>query len=71
MLNIEQAIHDSIPSPTVSVSRKKQKIMASTPLESFGGPSPFHPQPPLQPSLVAKPGSVSGSKGKKHKPVSK
>ncbi|XP_027902165.1 protein EMSY-LIKE 3-like isoform X1 [Vigna unguiculata] len=68
VLNIGQAIHDSIPSPTVSVSRKKQKIMASTPLESFGGPSPFHPQPPLQPSLVANPGSVSGSKGKKHKP---
>ncbi|BAT93043.1 Protein EMSY-LIKE 4 [Vigna angularis] len=68
MLNIGQTIHDSIPSPTVSVSRKKQKIMASTPLESFGGPSPFHPQPPVQPSLVAKPGSVSGSKGKKHKP---
>jgi len=74
MLNIGQAIHDSIPTPTISVSRKKQKIMPSTPLEIFDGPSPFHPQPvaaPLQPSLVAKRGSVSGSKGKKHKPVSK
>ncbi|ESW21074.1 hypothetical protein PHAVU_005G039400 [Phaseolus vulgaris] len=71
MLNIGQAIHDSIPTPTISVSRKKQKIMPSTPLEIFDGPSPFHPQPvaaPLQPSLVAKRGSVSGSKGKKHKP---
>jgi len=75
MSNIGQAIHDSIPTPTVSVSHKKQKIMPSAALESFDGPSPFHPQPvaaPLQPSLVGKRGSVSGSKSKKqHKPVSK
>ncbi|TKY49527.1 EMSY 3 [Spatholobus suberectus] len=71
VLSTGQAIHDSIPSPTISASRKKQKITPSVPSQSFGGPSPFHPQPmaaPHQPSSVAKRGSVSGSKGKKHKP---
>ena len=74
LLNTGQAIHDSIPSPTVSASRnKKQKITASVPSQSFGGPSPpFHPQPvatPHQPSSsVGKRGSVPGAKGKKQKP---
>ncbi|XP_061375301.1 protein EMSY-LIKE 4-like isoform X3 [Gastrolobium bilobum] len=73
VLSTGQVIHDSIPSPTISASRKKQKIMPSVPSQSFGGPSPaFHPQPlaaPHQPSSsVAKRGSVPGSKGKKHKP---
>ncbi|XP_057457328.1 protein EMSY-LIKE 3-like [Lotus japonicus] len=72
VLSTGQAIHDSIPSPTVSASRKKQKIAQSVPSQSFGGPSPFHPQPvaaPHQPSSsVAKRGTVPGSKGKKQKP---
>nr|KYP31886.1 hypothetical protein KK1_047578 [Cajanus cajan] len=71
VLSTGQAIHDSIPSPTISASRKKQKITPSVPSQSFDGPSPFLPQlmaAPHQPSLVAKRGSVSGSKGKKHKP---
>ncbi|KAK2379218.1 hypothetical protein P8452_35738 [Trifolium repens] len=68
-----QALHDSIPSPTVSASRKKQKITPPVPSRSFGGPSPpFHPQTvtaPHQPSSsAAKRGSVPGSKGKKQKP---
>lgn len=74
VLSVGQAIHDSIPSPTISASRKKLKITPSAPSQSFGGPSAFCPQPvaaPLQPSSVAKRGSISGSKGKKHKPVSK
>lgn len=75
-LNTGQTIHDSVPSPTISASRKKQKITPSVPSQSFGGPSPpFHPQPvavPHQPSSsAAKRGNVPGSKGKKHKPVSK
>ncbi|KRH43436.1 hypothetical protein GLYMA_08G149700v4 [Glycine max] len=71
VLSVGQAIHDSIPSPTISASRKKLKITPSAPSQSFGGPSAFCPQPvaaPLQPSSVAKRGSISGSKGKKHKP---
>ncbi|KAK7323947.1 hypothetical protein VNO77_27449 [Canavalia gladiata] len=73
VLSTGQAIHDSIPSPTISASRKKQKITPSLPSQSFGGPSPpFHPQPMAAPhlpsSLVAKRGSAPGSKGKKHKP---
>ena len=74
VLSFGQAIHDSIPSPPISASRKKQKITPSALSQSFGGPSPFHPQSvdaPVQSSLVEKRGPVSGSKGKKHKPVSK
>ncbi|KAJ9158695.1 hypothetical protein P3X46_024256 [Hevea brasiliensis] len=74
MLGTGQAVHDPIPSPTVSVSRKKQKITSSVPSQSFGGPSPsFHPQAVSashQPSSsTAKRGPVSGSKSKKQKPV--
>jgi len=76
MLSTGQALHDSIPSPTVSASRKKQKITPPVPSRSFGGPSPsFHPQTvtaPHQPSSSsAKRGSGPGSKGKKQKPVSR
>lgn len=68
-----QAVHDPIPSPTVSASRKKQT--QSVPAQSFGGPSPsFHLQAvaaPHQPSSsTAKRGPLPGSKGKKKKPVS-
>lgn len=66
-----QAIHDLIPSPSVSASRKKQKVAPSLPSHSFGGPSPsFHPaalNTSNQPSSVAKRGSVVGPKGKKQK----
>ncbi|KAA8520293.1 hypothetical protein F0562_014549 [Nyssa sinensis] len=72
MLNTGQAVHDPVPSPTVSASRKKQKITQSLPSQSFGGPSPpFHQQPVAaanQPSSsTAKRGSILGAKGKKHK----
>lgn len=75
MLNTGQTVHDPVPSPTVSASRKKQKITQLVPSQPFGGPSPpFHPQPvapPHQPSSsAAKRGPITGSKGKKHKPVS-
>ncbi|KAK7283846.1 hypothetical protein RIF29_13594 [Crotalaria pallida] len=73
MLTTGQGLHDSNPSPTVSASRKKQKITPSVPSRSFGGPSPpFPPQTvtaPHQPSSSsAKRGPVPGSKGKKQKP---
>ncbi|XP_050210517.1 protein EMSY-LIKE 4 isoform X2 [Mercurialis annua] len=69
MLGAAPAVHDPAPSPTVSASRKKQKI---TPSHSFGGPSPsFHPQAvsaPHQPSSSAKRGPVARPKNKKQKP---
>ncbi|GAV78253.1 ENT domain-containing protein [Cephalotus follicularis] len=74
MVGTAQAIHEPIPSPTVSGSRKKQKIAQSVPSQSFGGPSPpFHTQPVSashQPtsSTAKRGGPVSGSKGKKQKP---
>ncbi|KAL9405237.1 hypothetical protein Peur_002209 [Populus x canadensis] len=73
MLTTGQAVHDPIPSPTVSASRKKQKMTSSIPSQSFGGPSPsFHPQPVSashQPSSsAAKRGPGTGPKGKKQKP---
>ncbi|XVE76671.1 hypothetical protein DITRI_Ditri13aG0000400 [Diplodiscus trichospermus] len=73
MLSTGQAVHDPEPSPTVSASRKKQKITQSVPSQSFGGPSPpFHLKaaaPSHQPSSsAAKRGPITGSKGKKHKP---
>lgn len=39
MLSSGQAVHDPLPSPTVSASRKKQKITQPVPSQSFGGPS--------------------------------
>lgn len=82
MHNTVQTAHDPIPSPTVSASRKKQKMTQSVHSQSFVGPSPpFHPQATAshQPSSsTLKRGSVPapapapapGAKGKKHKPVS-
>ncbi|KAM7512296.1 hypothetical protein LguiB_011171 [Lonicera macranthoides] len=75
MLGSGQAVvHDPVvPSPSVSASRKKQKInQSSVPSQSFGGPSPpFHPQAAAvsnQPSSsAARRGPVVGPKGKKHK----
>jgi hypothetical protein len=75
MLTTGQAVHDPIPSPTVSASRKKQKMTSSIPSQSFVGPSPsFHPpavSASHQPSSsAAKRGPGTGPKGKKQKPVS-
>ncbi|KZV54048.1 hypothetical protein F511_17436 [Dorcoceras hygrometricum] len=74
MRGASQAVHDPIPSPSVSASRKKQKIAPSHPSQSFGAPSPaFHPQVMAtanQPSSsAAKRGPTMGAKGKKHKSV--
>ncbi|XP_019187062.1 PREDICTED: protein EMSY-LIKE 3-like isoform X1 [Ipomoea nil] len=72
MINTGQAVHDPVPSPSVSASRKKQKMPPSLPSQSFGGPSAsFHPQAVAtqnQPSSsAAKRGPMMGPKGKKHK----
>ncbi|KAI3764793.1 hypothetical protein L2E82_14809 [Cichorium intybus] len=72
MINTGQAVHDPLPSPSVSASRKKQKINSSGPSQSFGVPSPsFHPQPvppPNQPSSSsARRAPVTGPKGKNKK----
>ncbi|WMV50561.1 hypothetical protein MTR67_043946 [Solanum verrucosum] len=72
MLGAGQSVHDPTPSPSVSASRKKQKIPQSLPSQSFAGPSPtFHPPPVTAanqpPSSAAKRGPMVGPKGKKHK----
>ncbi|XP_042065055.1 protein EMSY-LIKE 3-like [Salvia splendens] len=70
--NATQASREPVPSPSISASRKKQKIGSSIPSQSFGGPTPsFHPQSmgaANQPSSsAAKRGPMMGAKGKKHK----
>ncbi|XP_058070852.1 protein EMSY-LIKE 3-like isoform X2 [Magnolia sinica] len=67
-----QPVHDTIPSPTVSASRKKQKTLQSVPSLSLGAPSPaLQPQTfaaSVQPSpSVVKRGAVPGAKSKKPK----
>ncbi|KAK4397527.1 protein EMSY-LIKE 3 [Sesamum angolense] len=68
-----QAVHEAVPSPSVSASRKKQKIAPSLPSQSFVVPSPFNTQPVAaanQPSSsAAKRGQMMGPKGKKHKSI--
>ncbi|KAA8518257.1 hypothetical protein F0562_015860 [Nyssa sinensis] len=71
MASTPQPVHDLIPSPTVSASRKKQKTFQSIPL-SFGMPSQsLHPQSiaaSMQPSSPAvKWGPALGARGKNPK----
>ncbi|KAL8542397.1 hypothetical protein ACS0TY_003316 [Phlomoides rotata] len=72
MHGANQAVHDAVPSPSISASRKKQKIASSLPSQSFA-PSPFHPQAMAatnQPSSsAAKRVPTTGPKGKKHKSI--
>ncbi|KAA8525102.1 hypothetical protein F0562_007034 [Nyssa sinensis] len=67
MLSSGQPVHDPVPSPTVSASRKKQKTSQLVGSLSLGAPSPaLHPS--MQPSSSAlKRGPVSGARGKKPK----
>ncbi|KAK9273872.1 hypothetical protein L1049_018684 [Liquidambar formosana] len=67
MINSAQPVHDPIPSPTVSASRKKQKTSQSVASLSLGAPSPaLHPS--MQPSSSAlKRGPPPGARGKKPK----
>jgi len=70
VLSSSQPVHESIPSPTVSASRKKQKTSQSVASLSVGAPSPaMHPS--MQPSSSAlKRGPPPGGRGKKTKSVS-
>uniref|UniRef100_A0A7N0UCJ7 ENT domain-containing protein n=1 Tax=Kalanchoe fedtschenkoi TaxID=63787 RepID=A0A7N0UCJ7_KALFE len=69
-ISTNQAGHDPLPSPAVSASRKKQKVVQSG-HQSFGGPSPpFHSQAPTsnpQSSSAAKKGLNIAAKAKKQK----
>ncbi|XP_028072939.1 protein EMSY-LIKE 3 isoform X5 [Camellia sinensis] len=67
MLSSTQPVHDPVPSPTVSASRKKQKTSQSLASLSLVALSPaLHPS--MQPSSSAlKRGPVSGARGKKPK----
>ncbi|KAF8395905.1 hypothetical protein HHK36_019860 [Tetracentron sinense] len=72
MLSTAQPVHDPLPSPTVSASRKKQKTSQSVASLSLGAPSPgLHPQTvaaSMQPSpSTAKRGAAVGARGKKPK----
>lgn len=74
MHSASQGVHEPLPSPSISASRKKQKV-PQLPSQSFAGPSPsFHPQTMVggnQPSSsAAKRAPMMGVKGKKHKSVS-
>ncbi|KAL8228037.1 hypothetical protein R6Q57_015621 [Mikania cordata] len=64
MVNTGQAVHDPLPSPSVSGNRKKQKMNPSSHSQSFGGP-PQHV--PLPTSSSARRAPVTGSKGKNKK----
>ncbi|CAL5428579.1 unnamed protein product [Camellia sinensis] len=70
ILSSTQPVHDPVPSPTVSASRKKQKTSQSLASLSLVALSPaLHPS--MQPSSSAlKRGPVSGARGKKPKSVS-
>ncbi|XWS73472.1 hypothetical protein CRYUN_Cryun02cG0132000 [Craigia yunnanensis] len=67
MLSTSHPIHDPVPSPTVSGSRKKQKTSQSVASLSMGAPSPaLHPS--VQPSSSAlRRGPPPGAKSKKSK----
>lgn len=70
MLSAPQPVHDPIPSPTVSASRKKQKTSQSVASLSLGAPSPALP-PSMQPSSSAmRQGPPPGARSKKPKSVS-
>ncbi|KAJ0692271.1 putative protein EMSY-LIKE, plant [Helianthus annuus] len=64
MVNPAQAVHDPLPSPSVSGNRKKQKMNPSGHSQSFGGP-PQHVLLPTPSSARRAP--VTGPKGKNKK----
>ncbi|KAF8040050.1 hypothetical protein BT93_B2311 [Corymbia citriodora subsp. variegata] len=67
MLSTSQPVHDLLPSPTVSASRKKQKTSQSVASLSMGAPSPaLHPSM-QQPSGSIKRGPPPGARSKKQK----
>lgn len=73
-MNNAQLPHDSLPSPSVSGSRKRKNASQSIPSLSLNAPSPaMHSQlvgASMQPSLSAAKHGASGAKSKKTKPIS-
>lgn len=70
MVSAPQTVHDPIPSPTVSASRKKPKTSQSVASLSLGAPSPALP-PSMQPSSSGlRRGPPPGARTKKPKSVS-
>ncbi|KAM0942916.1 putative ENT domain, protein EMSY-LIKE, plant, ENT domain-like superfamily [Dioscorea sansibarensis] len=72
LLNNAQPMHDAVPSPTVSASRKRQKTSQALPSSSLGAPSSAmnsqQVAASMQPSLsAAKRTSAAGSKSKNPK----
>lgn len=72
-MNNAQPPHDSLPSPSVSGSRKRKHTSQSIPSLSLNGPLPaMHSQPvgaSMQSSMSALKHGTSGTKSKKNKPV--
>ncbi|KAI7726377.1 hypothetical protein M8C21_018837 [Ambrosia artemisiifolia] len=64
-VNTGQAVHDPLPSPSVSGNRKKQKMNPSGHSQSFGGPPQHVPLPTS--SSAARRAPVTGPKGKSKK----
>lgn len=74
LLNNAQPMHDAVPSPTVSASRKRQKTSQALPSSSLGAPSSAlnsqQVAASMQPSLsAAKRTPAAGSKSKNPKSV--
>ncbi|MFS7908828.1 putative ENT domain, protein EMSY-LIKE, plant, ENT domain-like superfamily [Helianthus anomalus] len=67
MVNLGQAVHDPLPSPSVSGNHKKQKMNPSGHSQSFGGP-PQHV--PLPTPSSARRAPVTRPKGKNKKSIS-
>lgn len=73
LMNHAQPVPDSLPSPSVSGSRKRKNTSQSIPSLPLKVPSPaMHSQPvgaSMQPSVSAVKHGPSGTKGKQPKPV--
>ncbi|KAF5447909.1 hypothetical protein F2P56_033425 [Juglans regia] len=68
MLNAAQPVHEPVPSPTVSASRKKQKTSQSVASLSLGAPSPaMHPSGQPSSSALRRGPPPPGSRSKKPK----
>ncbi|XP_040993331.1 protein EMSY-LIKE 3-like isoform X2 [Juglans microcarpa x Juglans regia] len=68
MLNAVQPVHEPVPSPTVSASRKKQKTSQSVASLSLGAPSPaMHPSGQPSSSALRRGPPPPGSRSKKPK----
>ncbi|KAG0473902.1 hypothetical protein HPP92_015759 [Vanilla planifolia] len=73
LINNAQSVHESLPSPSVSASRKRKNTNQSMPSLPLNAPSSaMHSQSlgaSMQPSISAAKHGSSGTKGKKPKPI--